>query len=104
MPDAPADAPLPAAVAIAGGAAAGAAYWGVPYPLDTIKTRLQTNDTHTFRTATASIAAEGGIRAFYRGAGITVARAMPSNAIVFVVYNWVTELLKRTGPGAKTEE
>ena len=71
------------------GAGAGAAYWGVPYPADTIKSRIQTDP----RFASSSIAQvartvvkEEGVAALYRGCGITCARAMPSHAALFYCY------------------
>ena len=70
------------------GSLAGMAYWGVPYPADVVKSKIQTG-THGLVTvdgAQPSIAAVArqtlrteGVRGFYRGCGITVARAGPGN-------------------------
>jgi hypothetical protein len=70
------------------GSLAGMAYWGVPYPADVVKSKIQTG-THGVATADGaqpSIAAVArqtlrteGVRGFYRGCGMTVARAGPGN-------------------------
>mmetsp|Transcript_48842 Transcript_48842/g.119608 ORF Transcript_48842/g.119608 Transcript_48842/m.119608 type:complete len:313 (+) Transcript_48842:42-980(+) len=83
--------------ALAGGCA-GALYWLIPFPTDTIKSYVQTGtradgSTHSLRSAAADIYATGGVRAFYRGCGLTVARAFPSNAVIFCCYEYVSRWL-----------
>ena len=70
------------------GSLAGMAYWGVPYPADGVKAKSRTG-THGLVVAGGaqpSIPAvvretlrTEGVRGFYRGCGITVARAGPGN-------------------------
>ncbi|KAG0262715.1 hypothetical protein BG011_009845 [Mortierella polycephala] len=87
------------------GAIAGMAYNFILFPADCIKSQMQTRDvlrSHQ-RPMPGSSAAQGfwgtgkgifrseGIRGLYRGCGITVARAAPSSAIIFLTY----ELLSR---------
>ena len=77
---------------LSAGAVAGMAYNFVFYPADTIKSRMQTEETKasatktTFITTSRSLWREQGIRGFYRGCGITVFRAAPSSAIIFSIY------------------
>ncbi|ORX60869.1 mitochondrial carrier [Piromyces finnis] len=87
------------------GALAGVAYNSTSFPVDMIKSRMQTEKFIISSTgkkigqklgkgfiATATdIYKSGGIRAFYKGCGITIARSVPSSGIIFVTY----ELLKR---------
>lgn len=105
------------------GAAAGMSYNFLFYPADTIKSRMQTEDsfaptsknsplTHssalqtkspenvgsspnpqrlssakqTFGATGKSIWKEHGIKGFYKGCGITVARSAPSSAFIFAIY------------------
>lgn len=75
------------------GATAGMAYNFVFYPADTIKSRMQTEETKNAATARLTFLRTGkelwkqqGLRGFYRGCGITVFRAAPSSAIIFSIY------------------
>ena len=75
------------------GATAGMAYNFVFYPADTIKSRMQTEETKhagqartTFLTTGKDLWRQQGVRGFYRGCGITVFRAAPSSAIIFSIY------------------
>ena len=72
------------------GCLAGMFYWGIPYPADAIKSKIQTG-THGIIVeggGTPSIAAVArhtfkheGIKGFYKGCGITVLRAGPGNSV-----------------------
>lgn len=85
-----------------GGASAGMAYNLLIYPVDSIKSQMQT-DEEVMRATGKEVIKRGfckvgrdlyksdGIKGFYRGCGITIARAVPSNAIIFTTY----EILKR---------
>ena len=72
------------------GACAGMAYNFVFYPADTIKSRMQTQETRdvktTFMRTGRDVWKQQGLRGFYRGCGITVFRAAPSSAIIFSIY------------------
>ncbi len=75
------------------GAAAGVAYNALLFPVDSVKSRLQTGvvKSSSIRGAVAELYQSHGIRGFYRGSLITVLRAAPSNALIF----WVYEQLAR---------
>lgn len=90
------------------GALAGAIYRLSLYPADTVKSAIQTAeelrppDTFTpsakvsmrlgpfWKTAKAIYRARG-MRGLYAGCGLTIVRAIPSSAIVFVVYDGLTQ-------------
>ena len=81
------------------GALAGMAYNFCFYPADTIKSRMQTEDVQRLVGGRSTFAAVGkqlwdqhGMRGLYRGCGITVARSIPSSALIFTIYE---ELKKR---------
>jgi ornithine carrier protein len=110
----------PVQLALAG-STGGVAYWALFFPADTVKSRLQTEQTirianpasaSSAASATASPAATvvapkstfssvfrdmyrtGGLRALYAGMGVTVARAVPSNFVTFFAYEAVMRRLK----------
>lgn len=74
------------------GAAAGMSYNFAFYPADTIKSRMQTEDTGIGKARGSFIGVgkelwkQQGLKGFYRGCGITVFRAAPSSAIIFSIY------------------
>ncbi|VVT57148.1 uncharacterized protein SAPINGB_P005558 [Magnusiomyces paraingens] len=71
------------------------------FPADTIKSRMQTeamiNKPGTpqmgFFEMGKRIYKVGGIRALYRGCGITISRAAPSSAIIFVTYEKLKDVV-----------
>ena len=71
----------------AGGIAATVA-WGVGYPFDILKTRCQAPASlpPSVMEAGKQLYLEGGVAAFYRGFGLKLCRAIPMNAIGFLVY------------------
>jgi ornithine carrier protein len=76
------------------GAIAGMSYNFIFYPADTIKSRMQTEDVslaakggpRSFFSVGRAMWAQHGLKGFYRGCGITVARAAPSSAFIFSIY------------------
>ncbi|MCJ1432994.1 hypothetical protein MMC27_002353 [Xylographa pallens] len=86
--------PLPLWQQMLAGAAAGVSYNFVFYPADTIKSRMQTADVAervggargTFWSVGKALWRQQGVQGLYRGCGITVARAAPSSAFIFAVY------------------
>lgn len=89
------------------GALAGIAYNAVLFPADTVKSAMQTEEELRPRAPTAGRAAKrtfwgvgkemytkGGVRGLYAGCGITIARSIPSSALIFLIYDG---LLKRFG-------
>ena len=81
------------ASAIAGGAT-GAWTWGVIYPIDIIKTRIQTSPMDTplekrrILAVANSIVQTHGWKYLFRGLNITLIRAFPVNGIIFPVYEF----------------
>ena len=96
---------LPYEKAMLAGASAGVAEHVVMYPVDTVKTRLQTaqlpGNPHYASVADAArriIREEGALR-LYRGIPATVAAAVPSHAIHFATYEHVRRRLGGDKPG-----
>jgi len=76
---------------IAGGLA-GIGFNGTMYPADAIKSRIQTAPTKVGFLEMASIMyRHGGLRSFYRGCGITLLRAIPSNACILYTYEALSQ-------------
>ena len=83
-------------VIIGAGALGGCSYWGVMYPMDTVKSAMQIAQAPTaggskssppsFLATLALIYRTGGIRGLYSGLLPTLVRAAPANAAVFYVY------------------
>lgn len=92
----PADAgELPVWQQMTAGAAAGVSYNFIFYPADTIKSRMQTEDVtkitgggqkQTFGAVGRALWYQDGLKGLYRGCGITCARAAPSSALIFTIY------------------
>lgn len=67
------------------GASAGVAMWIPVFPVDTIKSRIQTAEGRpTISGVVSQVYRSGGIRAFFPGFGPALARAIPANAATFV--------------------
>ncbi|KAL4746303.1 hypothetical protein BDW72DRAFT_185095 [Aspergillus terricola var. indicus] len=76
------DLSLPAV--LAAGGAAGIAMWIPVFPVDTIKSRLQSAPGKpTIGGTIRSVYAAGGFKAFFPGFGPALARAVPANAATF---------------------
>ncbi|RMD40420.1 hypothetical protein DV735_g4721, partial [Chaetothyriales sp. CBS 134920] len=72
------------AVMTAGGAA-GIAMWIPVFPVDTVKSRLQSAEGNPTLTGTVrQLYKAGGIKAFFPGFGPALARAVPANAATFL--------------------
>ncbi|EJD54278.1 mitochondrial carrier [Auricularia subglabra TFB-10046 SS5] len=81
------------------GAAAGVTFNLALFPADSVKSTMQTEDElrpasagqkRTFASTARAMYKAGGVRALYAGCGITVARAMPSSAMIFLIYDGLT--------------
>jgi len=71
------------------GACAGISYWSIPFPADTVKSRIQTAPPGKhlkFWSVFLDILKMEGVRGLYRGWLVTVLRAAPANAAVFYSY------------------
>lgn len=70
---------------IAAGGAAGVAMWIPVFPVDTVKSRLQSAAGNpTIGGTIKGLYANGGIKAFFPGFGPALARAVPANAATFL--------------------
>ena len=76
------------------GGLSGSLTWAVIYPIDVIKSRIQTTSMDTplperrIWTIGQSLVAKYGWRYMFRGLGITLIRAFPVNGIIFPVYEF----------------
>ncbi|PYI08144.1 mitochondrial carnitine:acyl carnitine carrier [Aspergillus sclerotiicarbonarius CBS 121057] len=69
---------------LAAGGAAGIAMWIPVFPVDTIKSRLQSAPGRpTISGTIRTVYASGGFKAFFPGFGPALARAVPANAATF---------------------
>jgi len=79
---------------ILAGGIAGSLSWASIYPIDVIKTRIQTSPLERcpprMRTMWKMLVREGGVKALFRGVGVTVFRAFAVNGIIFPVYELVS--------------
>jgi len=66
------------------GAAAGVAMWIPVFPVDTLKSRLQSSEGSTIGGTFRTLWAQGGYRSFFPGFGPAMARAVPANAATFL--------------------
>jgi mitochondrial ornithine carrier protein len=88
------------------GACAGAAYNLAFFPADTVKSTMQTeaelrpasagsagsqtrngHGQRSFVSVARELYRAGGLRGLYAGCGITVARSVPSSALIFLIYD-----------------
>ncbi|KAI9036647.1 carnitine:acyl carnitine antiporter [Aspergillus affinis] len=83
------------AVLTAGGAA-GIAMWIPVFPVDTIKSRLQSAPGRpTIGGTIRSVYASGGFKAFFPGFGPALARAVPANAATFAGVEVAHKFMKK---------
>ncbi|KAI9489168.1 mitochondrial carrier domain-containing protein [Zychaea mexicana] len=82
------------------GGLGGAGYNFSFYPVDVIKSHMQTDQEvlagqntrpRSFMQTAREVYAGGGVKGFYRGCGITVARSIPTSAIIFLTYETLSE-------------
>jgi solute carrier family 25 (mitochondrial carnitine/acylcarnitine transporter), member 20/29 len=89
----------PVWVLLLSGSFAGVFAWLPSYPIEVIKTVQQTLPVDTPReklratAITRAIYQADGFAGFYRGLSPAVIRAIPSNAVTFLVYEWCLESL-----------
>lgn len=77
---------------LVGGALAGFGFWGIFYPLEVIKTRMQFDHVDVAKRKYKGMMdcakktyAEGGVKAFFKGYTPAIVRALPVNASIFCV-------------------
>ena len=83
------------------GACAGVAYNVALFPADTVKSAMQTEAElrgpraggarPSFFGTAREMWGRGGVRGLYAGCGITVARAVPSSALIFLIYDGLSQ-------------
>lgn len=70
---------------MAAGGAAGVAMWIPVFPVDTVKSRLQSAEGNLSIMGTIrQLYGKGGVKAFFPGLGPALARAVPANAATFL--------------------
>lgn len=79
---------------VAGGLA-GVAEWAFILPVDTVKTRYTMISSQSLATVVADLSAAGGVAAFYRGLGPTLARSFPANGAAFVCIDWTERVFRQ---------
>ncbi|TBU61156.1 mitochondrial carrier [Dichomitus squalens] len=85
----------------AAGSCAGVAYNVALFPADTVKSAMQTEaelrgpraggERPSFFGTGREMWRRGGVRGLYAGCGITVARAVPSSALIFMIYDGLSQ-------------
>ncbi|KAF4322563.1 hypothetical protein BBO99_00003850 [Phytophthora kernoviae] len=86
---------------LASGGLAGATSWAIMFPVDVLKSRMQTASSNaplSLRGAFRTVYSELGVRGFYRGWSAAVMRAFPANGSLFLgvemthrVFRWIDE-------------
>lgn len=85
------------AISFAGGMA-GVAMWVPVFPIDTIKSNLQSSTTsQSIGQVTKAIYMSGGFKAFFPGIGPALARSFPANAATFVGVELARQLFTSAG-------
>jgi len=99
------DGTIPVGLMLLSGGTAGILTWVCNYPIDVIKTQMQSSKKHANITNVVKhIYRTEGVRGFYRGIIPCVARAFPVNATVFGVYEAVAKHLNKRLLVRKAEE
>ncbi|KAG0138010.1 mitochondrial carrier domain-containing protein [Tuber indicum] len=84
------------AVMVAGGAA-GMAMWLLVFPVDTVKSRLQSaQGKPTIGSVVREIHGRGGFKAFFPGLGPALARSVPANSMCFLGVELAHKLMDKT--------
>lgn len=91
---------LGSASLMAAGGIGGAAFWVLMFPVDVVKSRLQTQNPFApdrylgMRDCTARLWREEGWRAFFRGYTPCLLRSVPANCVTFLVFEKVKSALQ----------
>ena len=76
--------------------------WTSTFPFDVIKSRMQAdgnNGVFLYKGVVDCVVQSyktSGIRSFFSGLGPTLLRAFPTNAVIFSVYTFVSNLFTKT--------
>ncbi|KAL6065096.1 Solute carrier family 25 member 45 [Balamuthia mandrillaris] len=79
------------------GGVAGCLGWATAYPLDVVKTRLQTQQSQRYSgiyDCALQTLNRGGLKEFYRGLTPTLLRAFPVNAVMLLAYELGSQLIQ----------
>lgn len=85
------------------GGVAGCFSWFLTYPIDVIKSRIQTstavstNNPQLYQVCLTLFRTQG-IKGFYTGLGVALVRAFPVNAVTFYCYEKLTDALHLSSP------
>lgn len=94
---------LPAVTAA--GAAAGVAMWIPVFPVDTVKSRLQTAEGNvSLGGVVRELYGKGGLKAFFPGFGPALTRAVPANAATFLGVELAHSFMNKSFGALKTVE
>ncbi|KAG8348141.1 putative Mitochondrial carrier protein [Trypanosoma vivax] len=78
-----------------GGGCAGIVFWTSIYPIDTLKTKVQTCKEYSSISIVSGLGRlyrQEGVRGLVRGYGVTAVRAFPGNAVLIATYEQVNVL------------
>jgi hypothetical protein len=87
---------------LAAGSLSGVAFWLWGFPIDTVKTRIESSEaagskstqmSRLLSTTWSLYRAGGGVRVFYRGLPVALLRGVPAAAVTLAFYDSVLELL-----------
>ncbi len=83
------------------GGCAGVCAWASIYPVDVIKSRLQSSTTATLRSCIVDSYREGGVRSFFLGFNPTMAKGFVCSGVTFVaveaglvITEWINSRLR----------
>jgi len=79
---------------LVGGAFSGLMYWIFPYPIDSIKSIIQTSsEKRTIRSVFLEVLHTKGISGLYKGLSVTLMRAVPTNAVLWFAYSHFSKFI-----------
>jgi solute carrier family 25 carnitine/acylcarnitine transporter 20/29 len=91
-------APTPGYIFMMAGGVGGVAFWSACYPLDFLKTRVQSaKGGGSPLQIAAAVVKEGGVRAMYKGLSACLLRAVPANASAWYAMETTKRLLNEKG-------
>jgi len=83
-----------------GGGLGGILYWAPIYPVDLIKSTIQSDSPHKGKRINTSMIPtarklfnEGGIKRFYKGFTPCMLRSIPANSVLLLTSSWISEHL-----------
>jgi len=90
----------PKSLVLFGGGMAGVTFWGIWYPIDILKSKIQADSYANPRytgpmDAFSQTLKNEGVLGFYKGYAPCVARAFPANAATFLAYEIVMNVIGR---------